>query len=73
MISLAHIIHPVITDNSSDLKVAQPVTFATMKAASEFARWFGRAIIINMATFANNFRIFKDMQATFHIGNDQIW
>lgn len=37
MISLAHIIHPVITDNSSDLKIAQPVTFETMKAASEFA------------------------------------
>jgi len=35
--------------------------------------WFGRAMIINMATFAKNFRIFTDMQATFHIGNDQAW
>lgn len=35
--------------------------------------WFGRAMIINMATFAKNFRIFTDMRATFHIGNDQIW
>lgn len=38
MISLAHIINPVVADRHSDLTIAQPVTFATMKTASEFSR-----------------------------------
>ena len=37
MLSLAHIINPVITNSSSDLFIAQPITFETMKAAKEFA------------------------------------
>jgi hypothetical protein len=36
MISLSHIIHPVIVDSSCDLVVAQPITFETMKIAREF-------------------------------------
>jgi len=38
MLSIAHIIHPVITDKSSDLVVAQPITFETMRIAGEFAQ-----------------------------------
>jgi len=37
MISLAHIINPVVLDETSDLLVAQPVTFSTMETASEFS------------------------------------
>ena len=33
----AHIINPVIVPNGSDLHRAQPITFATMKTAQEFA------------------------------------
>lgn len=35
---IAHIINPVIVGESSDLFVAQPITFETMKIAREFAR-----------------------------------
>jgi hypothetical protein len=38
MISLAHIIHPVIADPTSDLIIAQPITFATMAIAKEYSR-----------------------------------
>ncbi len=38
MISLVHIINPVDTDQSSDLFIAQPITFETMRIAREFAR-----------------------------------
>jgi hypothetical protein len=38
MISFAHIVHPVIVDPSSDLNIAQPITFETMKTAREFAK-----------------------------------
>jgi len=34
---IAHIIHPVAVDNSSDLNVAQPITFQTMRTAREVA------------------------------------
>ncbi len=37
MISIAHIIHPVIVPATSDLVVAQPITFETMKIARDFA------------------------------------
>jgi hypothetical protein len=37
MRTFAHIINPVVVDPSSDLFVAQPVTFATMKTARDFA------------------------------------
>lgn len=38
MRTIAHIIHPVVVDPASDLMVAQPVTFATMKTAQSFAQ-----------------------------------
>lgn len=38
MRTIAHIINPVIVGESSDLFVAQPITFETMKIAREFAR-----------------------------------
>jgi hypothetical protein len=37
-VSIAHIISPVIVDNSSDLFIAQPITFETMRIAREFAQ-----------------------------------
>jgi hypothetical protein len=37
MLKIAHIIHPVIVNPSSDLVVAQPITFETMRIAREFA------------------------------------
>jgi hypothetical protein len=38
MRKIAHIIHPGVVDKSSDLVVAQPITFETMRIACEFAR-----------------------------------
>ena len=37
MLKIAHIIHPVVVNPSSDLVVAQPITFETMRIAREFA------------------------------------
>lgn len=37
-VSLAHIISPVIVDNTSDLIIAQPITFESMPIAREFAQ-----------------------------------
>lgn len=37
-VSLDHVIHPVRVDAASDLRVAQPITFASMERAAEFAR-----------------------------------
>jgi hypothetical protein len=36
--SIAHIVNPVVVSEPSDLVVAQPITFATMRAAREHAR-----------------------------------
>lgn len=38
MIKIAHIINPVKVDKSSDLYIAQPITFETMRRARDFAR-----------------------------------
>jgi hypothetical protein len=38
MISIAHIINPVLVDISSDLNIAQPITFETMRSAKEFSK-----------------------------------
>ena len=35
--NIAHIINPVIVENSSDLFIAQPITFETMSRAKEYA------------------------------------
>ena len=37
MIRFAHIINPVKVKDTSDLFVAQPITFETMRKAKEFA------------------------------------
>jgi hypothetical protein len=37
MISFAHIIHPVVADPTSDLIIAQPITFETMVIAKEYS------------------------------------
>lgn len=37
MLSISHIINPVLVDDSSDLKVAQPITFESMRVAKENA------------------------------------
>jgi len=38
MISLAHVINPVVVDHTSDLIAAQPITFETMRVAKEFSK-----------------------------------
>jgi hypothetical protein len=38
MLNIAHIINPVKINHDSDLQVAQPITFETMKIAKNFAR-----------------------------------
>ena len=35
--------------------------------------WIGRMMIANMAALARNFKVFKELHATFHIGNDRVW
>lgn len=37
-LKIAHIVHPVIVDQFSDLNIAQPVTFETMHIAREYAK-----------------------------------
>jgi len=38
MMSLAHIINPVRVNETSDLFIAQPITFSTMRTAKEFSK-----------------------------------
>lgn len=38
MLKIAHIVHPVVVDKTSDLVVAQPITFETMSSARKFAK-----------------------------------
>ena len=38
MISIAHIINPVVVDESSDLMIAQPITFSAMEIAKGFSK-----------------------------------
>ncbi len=37
MIKIAHLVHPVVVPETSDLVVAQPITFRTMQVARDFA------------------------------------
>ncbi|MHC4617669.1 MAG: hypothetical protein ACYTEQ_07935 [Planctomycetota bacterium] len=48
MRKFAHIIHPVVVASSSDLNVAQPVTFDTMRIAREFAS--GQVQVVHLYT-----------------------
>ncbi len=41
MTAISHIIHPVIVEPSNDLVIAQPITFATMRIARDFAKKTG--------------------------------
>lgn len=38
MLKIAHIVHPVVVDHTSDLIVAQPITFETMRTARKYAK-----------------------------------
>jgi hypothetical protein len=38
MRKLAHIVNPVAVDESSDLYIAQPITFDSMKTSKEYAK-----------------------------------
>lgn len=52
-IKIAHIIHPVVTAPTSDLVIAQPITFETMRIAQEFARNAGdRVNRVNVELYA---------------------
>jgi len=33
----------------------------------------GRALLLNLAAFAQNVKVFKELHVTFHIGDDQAW
>ncbi len=35
--------------------------------------WIGRMMIANMASIAKRFKVFKELQMTFHVGDDRIW
>jgi hypothetical protein len=35
--------------------------------------WIGRMMITNMASLAKRFKVFKDLQMTFHIGDERVW
>jgi hypothetical protein len=35
--------------------------------------WIGRMMIANMAVLAKRFKVFKDLQMTFHIGDERTW
>lgn len=37
------------------------------------AGWIGRALFLNLASLAKNFRVFTDLHLTFHIGNEKVW
>ena len=38
MLKIAHIINPIEVPTTSDLYIAQPITFETMRIAKEFAK-----------------------------------
>jgi len=51
---LAHIINPVIVKSSSDLYQAQPITFASMQAAREYAQSQGVMVDIYTAQYTED-------------------
>jgi hypothetical protein len=54
MLKIAHIVNPVIKDDSSDLAVAQPITFATIKIAENYARKNNIKIELYSAQFSED-------------------
>ncbi|NES69171.1 MAG: hypothetical protein F6K24_30060 [Okeania sp. SIO2D1] len=57
MLKLAHIVNPVIVTDSSDLFVAQPITFATMKTAQNYAQSQGIEVKLYSAQFPEYYAI----------------
>ncbi len=37
------------------------------------ANWIGRIMVVNLAAYADRFKIFEDLHLTFHLGDDQSW
>lgn len=51
MVKFAHIINPVIVKQTSDLFIAQPITFATLKTAQEYAQSQGLEVELYSAQY----------------------
>lgn len=51
MPKIAHVVHPGVVDKSSDLVIAQPITFETMKNAYEAA---GKNVDVNLFAIQHN-------------------
>ena len=60
MLKLAHIINPVIVKESSDLFIAQPITFQTMKTAQEFAQQHDIEVELYSAQYPEDHSIIPD-------------
>lgn len=57
MLKVAHIVNPVIVKESSDLFVAQPITFASMKTAQDYAQSQGIEVKLYSAQFSEDHAI----------------
>lgn len=57
MVKLAHIINPVIVKESSDLFIAQPITFATLKTAQDYAKSQGLEVELYSAQYPEDHSI----------------
>jgi len=73
MIKLAHIIHPVIVEKSSDLNNAQPVTFRTMRIAKESAQNFRLNISLYTSQFPEDHSIIADYFKFAFVRNPYDW
>lgn len=62
-LTLDHVVHPGRVDASSDLHAAQPVTFATMENAAEFARG---AVDVRVQTVLFRDEADMELPASFH-------
>lgn len=60
MLKIAHIINPVVVNESSDLFVAQPITFETMKVAQNFAHQRDLDVQLYAAQFSEDHPIIPD-------------
>ena len=60
MLKIAHIVNPVIKDESSDLAVAQPITFATIKFAQNYAQKNNLKVELYSAQFPEDSSIIPD-------------
>lgn len=60
VLKIAHIVNPVIVKETSDLFVAQPITFKTMKVAQDFAKGFGIDVQLFTAQYPEDHDIIPD-------------